>query len=124
MRRVSKPTLSTSGQQALEHYTAYLEHEVDSSAATVRNYLSDLQQFIAWCEATWARRTGTGTELYASGHDHPVAHTLSQLLTAYARIKTSLCQPGISHHKTLRCVGDGPDLDPSQSSNAGQAHPG
>ena len=54
MRRVNKPALSTSGQQALEQYAAYLHDEVDTSAATVRNYLSDLQQFIAWCETTWA----------------------------------------------------------------------
>src|SRR5919202_1305499 len=54
MRRVNKPMLSASGQQALDHYAAYLQHEVDSSAATVRNYLSDLQQVIAWCEMTWA----------------------------------------------------------------------
>jgi integrase/recombinase XerC len=54
MRRVNKPALSTSGQRALEQYAAYLQHEVDTSAATVRNYLSDLQQFIAWCESTWA----------------------------------------------------------------------
>ena len=54
MRRLSKPSILTSGQQALEQYTAYLQLEVDTSASTVRNYLSDLRQFIAWCETTWA----------------------------------------------------------------------
>ncbi len=54
MRRLSRPAISTSGQQALEQYTAYLQLEVDTSASTVRNYLSDLRQFIAWCETTWA----------------------------------------------------------------------
>ena len=48
MRRESKPALSVSGQQALTQYAVYLDHEVDRSAATVRNYLSDVQQFIAW----------------------------------------------------------------------------
>jgi integrase/recombinase XerC len=76
MRRVSKPTLSVSGQQALERYATYLECEVDSSAATVRNYLSDLQQFIAWCEATWAEGQEQGRSFM------PAAMT-TLLLTRY-----------------------------------------
>ena len=54
MRRLSKPPILMSGQQALEQYTAYRQLEVDTSASTVRNYLSDLRQFVAWCETTWA----------------------------------------------------------------------
>ena len=47
------PTLSDVGQQAFERYGAYVREQVDLRPATVRNYLSDLRQFMAWCEATW-----------------------------------------------------------------------
>ncbi len=67
MRRMNKPALSASGQQALAQYAAYLQHEVDSSAATVRNYLSDLQQFIAWCETTWAEGQEQGRNFTPAG---------------------------------------------------------
>jgi len=70
MRRLSKPPISTSGQQALEQYTAYLQHEVDTSAATVRNYLSDLRQFVSWCETTWA-----------SGQEHTRSFTPGAITT-------------------------------------------
>ncbi len=76
MRRMNKPVLSASGQQALDHYGAYLQHEVDSSAATVRNYLSDLQHFIAWCESTWAE----GQE---QGRSFTPAAMTTLLLTRY-----------------------------------------
>lgn len=52
MTRLSTPTLSLSGQQAIDHYMAYLLAEEDLSSSTVRNYLSDLRQFAAWCELT------------------------------------------------------------------------
>ena len=45
--------LSEGGQQALEQYTQVLQHLEDISAVTIRNYLSDLRQFIAWCEDSW-----------------------------------------------------------------------
>ena len=76
MRRESKPALSVSGQQALTQYAIYLDHEVDRSAATVRNYLSDLQQFIAWCETTWAE----GEE---HGRSFTPAALTTPLLTRY-----------------------------------------
>src|SRR5947209_20461797 len=53
MTRLSSPTLSLSGQQAIDQYMAYLLAEEDLSSSTVRNYLSDLRQFAAWCELTW-----------------------------------------------------------------------
>jgi len=60
MRRTGKPTLSPAGQQALGQYVAYLRDEVDLRPATLRNYVSDVQQFMAWCEATWAAGCETG----------------------------------------------------------------
>ena len=53
-RRSASPPLSAAGLQALAPYETYLKTHVDLRPATRRNYLSDLRQFAAWCEATWA----------------------------------------------------------------------
>lgn len=53
MRRAAQPLLSANGQLALEQYRQVLQHLEDLSAVTVRNYLSDLRQFSAWCEYSW-----------------------------------------------------------------------
>jgi integrase/recombinase XerD len=53
MARLGTPKISLSGQQAIDQYTAYLRDDEDLSAPTIRNYLSDLRQFAAWCELTW-----------------------------------------------------------------------
>ena len=54
MKRDGTPTLSAAGYTVLTDYTKVLREQVDARAATVRNYLSDLRQFMAWCEQTWA----------------------------------------------------------------------
>ncbi len=51
MKRVAQPELSAMGESVLSHYEQHLRVEEDLSVATVRNYLSDLRQFAAWCEA-------------------------------------------------------------------------
>lgn len=53
MKRSAQPHLSSEGQQALDQYSHYLHHDQDLSADTRRNYLSNLRQFAAWCEASW-----------------------------------------------------------------------
>jgi integrase/recombinase XerD len=53
MRRDAQPHLSEEGQQALAHYTHTLQQVEDLSVVTLRNYLSDLRQFMAWCECQW-----------------------------------------------------------------------
>lgn len=55
MRRIALPTVSRSGQQTLDAYEQVLRNEEDLAAVTIRNYLSDLRQFAAWCESTWTR---------------------------------------------------------------------
>lgn len=45
--------LSEDGQQVLEQYEQVLQQLEDLSPVTIRNYLSDLRQFIAWCEDCW-----------------------------------------------------------------------
>ncbi len=52
-KRAKRPTLAQTGEQALAQYEQQLRMEEDLAAATIRNYLSDLHHFAAWCEATW-----------------------------------------------------------------------
>jgi integrase/recombinase XerC len=54
MKRDPKPVLSVEGEKEIGRYGKRLTEEQDLSAATVRNYLSDLRQFAAFCEASWA----------------------------------------------------------------------
>ncbi len=53
MKREAQPALSVEGQQALDHYAYALKQVEDLSAVTIRNYLSDVRQFMAWCESHW-----------------------------------------------------------------------
>lgn len=76
MKRAGQPTISRDGMEALNRYEAYLQHMEDMSPVTIRNYLSDLRQFIAWCEAGWQE----GQE-----GEHPFAPTsvVTPTLTRY-----------------------------------------
>ena len=60
MRRAAKPDLSTAGKAELQRFGVYLREEQDLASDTVRNYLSDLRQFAAFCEATWAEGEEAG----------------------------------------------------------------
>ncbi len=53
MKRGAQPSLSGDGQQTLDHYAYAFQQVEDLSAATIRNCLSDLHQFIAWGECSW-----------------------------------------------------------------------
>lgn len=53
MKRGAQPALSMEGQQALDQYAYALQQMEDLTAVTIRNYLSDLRQFMAWCENCW-----------------------------------------------------------------------
>lgn len=53
MRRIVQPPLSSVGESILTRYEQHLRVEEDLSTATIRNYLSDLRQFAAWCESSW-----------------------------------------------------------------------
>lgn len=52
MKRQAQPALSIGSQQALDQYASALKQE-DLEAKSIRNYLSDLRQFMAWCECSW-----------------------------------------------------------------------
>lgn len=60
MRRFSKPKLSDEGEKEIGRFADYLREGQDLAADTVRNYLSDLRQFAAFCEATRAEGEETG----------------------------------------------------------------
>jgi integrase/recombinase XerD len=51
MRRAGRPALSPLGQQVLDQYERQLHTQEDLTAATIRNYLSDLHHFAAWYES-------------------------------------------------------------------------
>ena len=53
MKRYAQPEISEEGQQTLDQYMQVLQQLEDLSPITIRNYLSDLRQFIAWCEDSW-----------------------------------------------------------------------
>jgi hypothetical protein len=46
MKREAQPTLSAEGQQALDQYACVLHQVEDLSAVPVRNYPSDVLQFM------------------------------------------------------------------------------
>ncbi len=56
MTRKAQPMLSQNGQYALDQYIQVLQQVEDLSPVTIRNYVSDLRLFIAWCEGFWSER--------------------------------------------------------------------
>ncbi len=85
MKRTAQPTVSPEGHQALEHYSHYLHHEQDLSADTRRNYLSDLRQFAAWCEASW-------TEGQEAAHAFTPSAVATALITQYRAYLQTVCK--------------------------------
>ena len=56
-KRAKQPALSGAGEQILAQYEQRLRVEEDLASATIRNYLSDLRHFVAWCESTLEARS-------------------------------------------------------------------
>ena len=50
MKRQANPPISSSGEAALAHYEQVLREQEDLTFASIRSYLSDVRQFIAWYE--------------------------------------------------------------------------
>ena len=71
MRRAAKPKLSEEGEEQLGRYGDYLRDEQDLAPDTVRNYLSDLRQFAAFCEASWAEGEEVGESFSPAGVTTP-----------------------------------------------------
>jgi integrase/recombinase XerC len=53
MKREQHPWISTSVEDVLASYREALQGRDALHAATIRNYLSDLRHFMAWCETSW-----------------------------------------------------------------------
>jgi integrase/recombinase XerD len=70
-KRAAKPRISAAGEMELERYGGYLREEQDLADDTVRNYLSDLRQFAAFCEATWAEGEEAGEAFSPQGVTTP-----------------------------------------------------
>ena len=84
MRRAAKPELSVEGEKQFQRYGIYLRDGQDLASDTVRNYLSDLRQFAAFCEASWAE----GEE---AGESFSPANVTTPTITLYrSRLKTVL----------------------------------
>lgn len=53
MKRLANPSISPVGQAAIAAYERFLHEAEDLNPKTIRAYLSDLRQFVAWCEGSW-----------------------------------------------------------------------
>ena len=60
MKRSEKLGVSEAGEEEIGRYGRYLSEEQDLSTATVRNYLSDLRGFAAFCESSWSEGEESG----------------------------------------------------------------
>jgi integrase/recombinase XerC len=85
--RTAKPGLSVEGEKELERYGKYLTEEQHLAADTVRNYLSDLRQFAAFCESTWSEG-GESVETFSpSGVSTPTITLYRSYLKNVAELK-------------------------------------
>lgn len=87
MMRSEKPTLSKAGEKELERYGSYLREEQDLSAATVRNYLSDLKGFASFCESSWAEGEESGESFSPEGVTTPTLTLYRSHLKNVAELK-------------------------------------
>ncbi len=78
-KRAGRPTLSSPGEQVLALYERRLRAEEDLTAVTIRNYLSDLRHFAAWCESTWKQGREGRTFLLSRSRHYTNAHRLSNV---------------------------------------------
>jgi integrase/recombinase XerD len=97
MKRKAQPMLSEDGQQALDQYGQVLQQLEDLSPVTIRNYLSDLRQFIAWCEDYW--QEGQEERTFT-----PQAVVPSLLVRYREYLQTALCLKPSTVNRALMCL--------------------
>jgi integrase/recombinase XerD len=87
--RPVNPSISVAAHEALDQYSHYLRNEEDLSPSTVRNYLSDLRQFAAWCEATWeeGQEQEAGQSFSPSGVSTPTITRYRSYLQTVVKLK-------------------------------------
>lgn len=69
-KQAPSPNLSSQGEQALAAYENHLRHEADLRPVTIRDYMSDLRLFMAWCERDWSE-----------GHEDEIAFSPENVAT-------------------------------------------
>ncbi len=87
VKRSEKPKLSGAGEKELEQYGRYLREEQDLSAATVRNYLSDLRRFAAFCESSWSEGEESGESFSPAAVTTPTITMYRSYLKNVAELK-------------------------------------
>ena len=85
--RQVNPAISAAAFEALDQYADYLRNEEDLSPSTVRNYLSDLRHFAAWCEATWEEGQDVGQSFTPSGVSTPTITRYRSYLQTVLNLK-------------------------------------
>ena len=70
MKRTAMPALSPQGEAGMKTYEIALREVDDLHPHTIRGYLSDLRQFVLWCETSWGE-----------GHEEEHAFTPTALTT-------------------------------------------
>lgn len=73
--------------EELERYGKYLTEEQDLSAATMRNYLSDLKGFAAFCESSWSEGEESGESFSPAGVTTPTITLYRSHLKNVAELK-------------------------------------
>jgi integrase/recombinase XerD len=78
---------SAAGHDALNQNAHYLRNEEDLSPSTVRNYLSDLRQFAAWCETSWEEGHEAGQPFTPSGVSTPAITRYRSYVQTVVKLK-------------------------------------
>jgi integrase/recombinase XerD len=101
-KRANTPLLSSAGQSALAAFGRQLREAEDLRPATVRNYVSDLRHFLAWCEARWQEETSPETAPETSQVAFAPAAVTTPTITAYrAYLQTTRGLRPASINRTL-----------------------
>ena len=123
-KRAKRPTLSGTGEHVLAQYERRLRIEEDLTSVTIRNYLSDLRHFAAWCEFTWMQGrekdpaftpervttpTITGYRTYLQQVLHLKPNSINRSLISLKRYFTWLLSVGQARYdpaKVVKLVGE------------------
>ena len=94
------------GQESLAKYESYLRDLAYVSPITIRNYLSDQRQFMAWCEETDSEGQEIQKSFTLSYNYYTYDYLLSFLLTEFVEAKGSFSESVLGNTEVLFCLGD------------------
>jgi len=98
MKRQANPQISPSGEAALAQYEQVLREQEDLTFASVRNYLSDIRQFMAWSEE---HEAGQRTDCQNGSDFDPQAITTPTLTRYRTYLQTVQRQKPASVNRSL-----------------------